>query len=953
VLPRGGDVAWAPSLSAPLNDAARHWIEQTLATLTLRQRVAQMVMVWVLGDYASTTDSAYALVRSWVADDGIGGVVMSLGSPVEVAAKVNDLQRLARAPLLVASDVEPGLGRLEGGTFAPSLYTGGSATILPSAMAIGATGREANAEEAGRITGREARAIGIQVAFAPVVDVNNNPANPVINTRSFGEDPGAVSRLSASFVRGLQSEGVAATAKHFPGHGDTDTDSHLALPVVTSSRARLDTVELAPFRSALAAGAASVMTAHIWLPAVAHDTVPATLDRAIITGLLRDTLGFRGVTFTDALTMQGVGKGYTVEQSAVLSTLAGADILLNPPDTRRAIDAVTAAVERSEVPRERVDDAVRRVLELKLRVGAVSRPIVSLDSLREMVGRREHREAARRIAQEAITLLRDERALVPVHADKPTVIVSYAGELDVQAGREFTAELRRALPGARSARITPLTLRTQLDSLPRPDERLIVHALVRTVEGEGRFVLSAAFSRWLDSLAAERDVILVAAGNPYLIREVPRVGSYLVTYGRAPALEWAAARAVAGRAPITGRAPVSLPGFFARSDGLRRPFADAAGSLGVAGAVATEPRSASAGMPWAGRLADTLRLLLDAAVRDSAFPGASVVVGRHDGVVAEYGAGQLDWAADAPPPDAHTLWDLASLTKVVALTSAMMQLVEQGRVELDAPVQRYLPAWTGPNKDRVTVRHLLTHSSGLPAWRPVYKEATDSASALAIVYATPLDTLPGVRMVYSDLGAILLGEVVRAITGERIDAYFARHVAGPLGMTETLYQPITRYASLITRIAPTEIDPWRQRHLRGDVHDENAAMLGGISAHAGLFSTARDLTRFARMYLNGGTLDGARIVGSETIRAFTTVQDSLFSNRALGWETPTGRNSAGTLMRRPAFGHTGFTGTSIWIDPANDVFVLLLTNRVNPTRANTKIGSIRQRVADAVLTAMR
>ena len=338
-------------------------------------------------------------------------------------------------------------------------------------------------------------------------------------------------------------------------------------------------------------------------------------------------------------------------------------------------------------------------------------------------------------------------------------------------------------------------------------------------------------------------------------------------------------------------------------------------------------------------------MILDAAVRDSAFPGAYAVIGNRAGVLAEYGAGHLDWKP-SPAPDAHTLWDMASLTKVVALTSVMMQLVEAGRVDLDAPVQRYLPAWTGPRKDRVTIRHLLTHSSGLPAWRPVYKEAQDPAAALRLVFETPLDTTPGVRMVYSDLGAILLGEVVRAVTGERLDAYAAAHVFGPLRMRDTRYLPAPADSA---RIAPTEVDPWRGRHLRGEVHDENAYALGGVSAHAGLFSSGADVARLARAYLNGGTLDDARIWRPETITHFTTVQDSAFSNRALGWETPTGNNSAGHLMQRPAFGHTGFTGTSIWIDPAHDRFVVLLANRVNPTRANTKISRVRQALADAVV----
>ncbi len=348
------------------------------------------------------------------------------------------------------------------------------------------------------------------------------------------------------------------------------------------------------------------------------------------------------------------------------------------------------------------------------------------------------------------------------------------------------------------------------------------------------------------------------------------------------------------------------------------------------------------------RLGDSVRAILTLGVRDSAFPGAIAIVGTRDGILTETAVGHLDWAP-SPVPDEHTLWDLASLTKVVALTTVVMQLVETHRLDLDAPVQRYLPEWTGKYKNRVTVRHLLTHSSGLPAWRPLYKEATSPAQALQLALETPLDTAPGVRMVYSDIGAILLGQIVVRITHEPFDQYVSEHLLQPLGMRETMFRPPPQ---LRARAAPTEVDPWRQRHLQGEVHDENAYALGGVSSHAGLFSTAADLARFARMYLTGGTLDGTRIVAPETIAQFTAVQDRAFSNRALGWETPSGSNSAGHSMSSTAFGHTGFTGTSLWVDPQRDVFVLLLTNRVDPTRQRTGIAGVRTRVADAAMAVV-
>jgi CubicO group peptidase (beta-lactamase class C family) len=348
--------------------------------------------------------------------------------------------------------------------------------------------------------------------------------------------------------------------------------------------------------------------------------------------------------------------------------------------------------------------------------------------------------------------------------------------------------------------------------------------------------------------------------------------------------------------------------------------------------------------------------VLNRARADSAFPGAIAVVGTHDGILAEYGVGQLDWAP-TPRPDEHTLWDLASLTKVVGLTTAIMQLVEQHRVDLNAPLQRYIPEWTGPNKDRVTVGNLLTHTSGLPAFK-AYDEITHDPDSLAkLMFSTPLDTLPNVRMVYSDIGAYMLGRLVERLTGQTLDAYVHDHVFAPLKMTETMYKPS---ASWIPRVAPTEFDPRRGGLVRGKVHDERAYYLGGVSAHAGIFSSGHDLARFARMYLNGGELDGVRVIHPATIAQFTAYVDSTLLNRGIGWQKPDlpgmkfaspSSAWAGHLMSTRAFGHTGFTGTSIAIDPSRDLFVVLLSNRVDPTRNNNKITEVRRQLADSVVSA--
>ena len=396
----------------------------------------------------------------------------------------------------------------------------------------------------------------------------------------------------------------------------------------------------------------------------------------------------------------------------------------------------------------------------------------------------------------------------------------------------------------------------------------------------------------------------------------------------------------------------------------RRSRAVMAVALGLAssrGALAQEPvtrpaRTAASRAALGRELRDTLRVILDRARADSAFPGAWVVVGTHSGVLAELGAGTIDWKR-SPKPTSRTIWDLASLTKVVATTSAVMQLVEQGKLDLDARVQHYLPEWTGDGKERVTVRDLIMHRSGLPPFK-AFPYDIDADSTRKLFLSVPLDTAPGVRMVYSDIGFVLLAEVVRHVSGERIDAYVLRHVYRPLGMSDTRYNPPR---SWLARVAPTETEAFRGGQVRGVVHDERAWRMDGVAGHAGLFSSGRDLARFCLMYMNKGQLAGVRVFKSKTVEMFTAYQDSSWSNRALGWQKPelagmkfTGPSAAwgGHGASAASIGHTGFTGTSLYMDFGHDVFVVLLTNRVNPTREHSRITPVRNQVADAVLAVL-
>lgn len=552
----------------PLSSLAQRWVDSVFLTLTPRARAAQLIHVWLLGDYESHSDSAFAQTAGWVRTEGIGGILMSVGSPIEVAVKLNTLQAMARVPLLVGCDVEPSIGRLEGGLFIPSMLKGGGATLLPTNMAIGATGDTSLAYQAGLVTGREARAIGIHLAYAPVADVNNNAANPVINVRSFGEDPATVAALAAAFARGVQDGGALATVKHFPGHGDTETDSHNALPLVRLSHAHLDSVELRPFRATINAGVAAVMSAHISNPTWLGDALPATLQRRVLHDELRDSLHFRGLTITDALTMQAVAKMFSQEEIAIRSVLAGAEILLKPADVTPVLNALSSRAASDPAFAALIDAAARKNLEMKARVNLHRSAQMSLDSLRAVVGTAAHRAVASTIATRAVTVLRAAAGQIPVRPSRNLQLVVYSPETEFGGGNAFIDEFRKGA-SATVTRVGPQTTTAELARISRRARggRLIVVTVVRRVEGRGRVAIAEPFAAWVRRSTPRLKPVVVAIGNPYVIGQFPAIGTYMTTFSVGEAPERAAARTLLG-APAGGRSPVSLPGIFSRADGV-------------------------------------------------------------------------------------------------------------------------------------------------------------------------------------------------------------------------------------------------------------------------------------------------------------------------------------------------------------------------------------------------
>ncbi|MDE2762491.1 MAG: glycoside hydrolase family 3 protein, partial [Gemmatimonadota bacterium] len=566
--------------SATLDHDARRWVDRTLATLTLRQAAAQLVIPWIPGGYASESDPDFEDLLGWV-EQGLGGVLISIGVPDAYVAKLNRLQSRAGIPLLVTSDFEnggPGM-RINHSYAIPSLLAQGGGTSFPPTMAFGAVGdRELAgrlAFEYGRVTAVEARAVGVHWLFAPVLDVNSNPDNPVINTRSFGEYPVAVGRLGAAFIRGARAGGALTTAKHFPGHGDTRTDSHIELPVIGADRGRLDRVELVPFRMAVDAGVDAVMTAHVAVPDVLGDDRPATMSPELMSDLLRGEMGFGGILFTDALRMGAITDGYGAGEAAVLALEAGSDVLLAPDGIGATIEAVTGAVESGRLTRERIDRSVRRLLEAKARLGLHRGAQVDPAGVATRVGTAAHREVADRAAGASLTLVRDRDGVLPLAHGTSLLSVTYARPRDLLAGRTFDAALRPSAAGFSAARVGPGTPWAVYDSLlnaARAVDAVVVGAYVPPRSGLGSVGVPAGFRAFVEALDAPGGprVAVVSFGSPYLLAAFPDAGTYLNAWGGWEVSQRAAARAVTGAAPVSGRLPISIPPLHRAGEGLDR-----------------------------------------------------------------------------------------------------------------------------------------------------------------------------------------------------------------------------------------------------------------------------------------------------------------------------------------------------------------------------------------------
>jgi beta-N-acetylhexosaminidase len=908
------------------------WVESTLRKMTVREKLGQMLMPYYFGVFESTESPAYKDLLHQVEDNHVGGFILgTIRGPLGIERSqvyptvviTNALQAHSKVPLLIGADFESGTGmRLDEGT------------NFPSAMAIGATDDPQLAYTAGKDTALEARAVGIHWIFAPDADVNDNPGNPIINVRAFGEDPRQVADFAGQFIRGIEENGALATAKHFPGHGDVTTDSHLSLPVVPDDRKELENNELVPFRAAISAGVSSIMPGHLAVPALEPDaTVPASLSRDILTGLLREEMKFRGLIVTDAMDMGGVTSMYPPDEAAIRAVEAGADIVLQPPVPDAALAGLENAVKSGRLSEKRIDESVRRILQAKARLGLDKDRLVDIPRLSQKFGLPKFADDAQAIADRGVTLLRNSENLVPLNASRPlrVLLVSLSADPDAYPSATLESEIRWRVDSLKSLRADTQFVNVSTLKLPPADSYDIAIAalFVRVADRKGNVGFPDDQRAFVNLMLANgKPCVVLAFGSPYLILTFPGAKSWIGEFSTNAVSQRAAVRALFGQTAIKGRMQVAA-----------NPMT-----------LEAAPQALS------NRLAPAYTLL-ERAVADGAFPGGVLAVGLDNKLVV-HPFGRFTRDAKAAPVRADTIYDLASLTKPIVTTTCVMILVQQKRLDLDAPLSRLLPEWStaaqnDPNpawRARVTPRMLLLHDSGLPAHRDFYKNAKGRDGVLALVMAEPLVHEPGKQIEYSDLGFILLGEIVQRLTGESLAEFARKEIFSPLGLKTSLFNPPR---ALRASIPPTENDlSYRKRLIQGEVHDQNAWAMGGIAGDAGLFSTAGDVAVFAQMILNGGIYAHHRVVSRTTISEFTAHQTVGNSARTLGWDVALDPAATGRFFSTRAFGHYGFTGTSLWIDPERNLFIILLTNRVNPSVDNIKIRRVRPELHDAIFEAL-
>ena len=970
-------------LPSAADKACAQWVDSVFARLSLQEKIGQLLVPRVPAVDSKETRKQ---VKEWVKKYKIGGLLFAQGTAEEEAIVTNYAQKYARVPLMITFDGEWGLAmRLQG------------VPEYPRNAALGCITDNSLIEAYGREVARQLRELGVQVNFAPVADVNTNPLNPVINVRSFGENPRLVAEKVVAYGKGLESGGVLSVSKHFPGHGDTDSDSHKVLPRVWGDRLRLDSMELYPFKAMVKAGLGGVMIAHLQVPAIEPDEeLPSSLSSNVVNGLLKDELGFEGLVFTDALDMKGVTGASQYYAAAVL---AGNDMLLVQYTPDKALDELVKAVHAGQISETLINEKCRKVLAYKYMLGLRERkPKVQVSGLGYRINSEEAHMLASKLRKASVTVLNNYFNVLPLAGGNAQVAV-----LSLGADKQDSAFVE--------------AMRQQADV----DVYRLPWNAGEPEKGNVRKALSA-YKRVVVSIAgvsyvSEDDVAFLAGLNlsaplvyacftPYrllnlLTPALSKASAVVLAHSAEEDLQQHVARLLFGQEGANGRLSMSIGSLFPAGTGCDLVPGK------TKGAVVPDDYGMKS------YILQRIDEVASKGIEAGAYPGCRILVLKDGIPVYDKGFG-MHSPTDSTTVRPTDLFDLASLTKTTATLLAVMKLYDEGKLRLDDKVSKFLSFLRGTNKRNITIRELLFHESGLPPYIRFYVDVIDPRSVhgpyaqrekdewhrtqisehsyyssdfkfkRGMVSSKPSEVytlhmadgmwmnkrfkaqvLRGIascklgenRYVYSDLGFILLQQVVEQITQLPMDLYLDKEFYAPMGLQRTLFLPLNRYPK--AEIMPTAFNDFlRRQDICGYVHDETAACLGGIAGHAGLFSTAAEVARIYQMLLNGGELDGKRYLSAETCHLFT-IGKSLLSRRGLGFDRP----DVGIVKRSPCapsapaevFGHTGFTGTCVWADPVSKTVYVFLSNRLCPNVWNTKLGDmdIRTDIQELIFESLK
>lgn len=929
-------------------DYTTPWVDSVFASLDLEERIAQLLMIRV---HTDRNEAYYDDIVREIREHNVGGAAFFRGGPKRQVSMTNRIQNQAKTPVLIAMDAEWG----------PSMRLD-STIVFPRQMTLGAIEDDQLIYEMGMEIGRQLKRLGVHMNFAPVIDVNNNADNPVINFRAFGESREKIARKGLAYMQGLQDAGIFATAKHFPGHGDTDADSHHTLPLLRQSYEELDSIHFYPFRELINKGLHGVMVAHLEIPSIEPEAnLASTLSFNIVTQLLKRDMGFQGLVITDALDMRGVSDYFEPGELELRALMAGNDILLLPENVPAAIRTIKKAVQDGIITEELVNERCRKILYYKEKAGLDDFDYIFPDGLTDKLNTPSARLLNKKLAEAAVTLVRNEKNLVPLSGLNHRRIAALS--IGEKPGNPFHAMLNNYAPVSTYG----------IDKNHTPDRALQImqelekyDLVIVSLHNNSMFV-SADYGMTRESiglindLSRRKDVILSLFANPYSLsffeKGILDTEAIVVAYEDGENFERAAAQAIFGGIQTTGRLPVTARPFFAAGQGIISP----------------QPVRIRFGQPEETGISSSrltgIDSLAESGIRMGAYPGCQIAVIK-DGVMVYNKAFGNHTYDSIQAVSLSDLYDVASVTKVAATTSAVMRLVDEGRLDLNKTLGDYLPWLRESDKNMLSIRDVLSHQARLTSWIPFYRSTMEEGTLINGIYTEDasedfnIQVAEGLFMhhsyrdtifygiagselrnnndyIYSDLGFILLAEVIREITGQRLDQFIEHFLYNPLGLSVTGFNPLQRFDS--GRIIPSEKDTlWRRQVVRGFVHDPAAAMLGGVSGHAGLFSNAQELAVLMQLFLQGGNYGDRQYFGKNTLEEFTRVQFPDNDNRrGLGFDKPSlddpDSGPACKSASPMSFGHSGFTGTYVWADPAENLVFVFLSNRTYPDQDNRKL----------------